>query len=150
MQMNGLNELITVAKYWQQWRDPRLIFLVLNNRDLNQVSWEMRVEAGNPKLETTQSLPDFPYASYAESIGLRGIRVDRPDDVARAWMTALHADRPVVFEAYVSGDVPTIPPHITFEQAKEFTSALIKGDEDEGGIIRQAAGELLKSVLPHP
>ncbi|MGH2481500.1 MAG: thiamine pyrophosphate-dependent enzyme, partial [Ktedonobacteraceae bacterium] len=76
MQMNGLNELITVAKYWQKWSDPRLIFLVLNNRDLNQVSWEMRIEAGNPKLETTQDLPDFPYAKYAESIGLMGIRVD--------------------------------------------------------------------------
>jgi pyruvate dehydrogenase (quinone) len=93
MQMNGLNELITVSKYWHTWSDPRLIFLVLNNRDLNQVTWEMRIEAGNPKLETTQSLPDFPYAAYADEIGLKGIRVDKPEDVAKAWDVALSADR---------------------------------------------------------
>src|SRR2546421_6452864 len=75
MQMNGLNEMITVAKYWKQWSNPQLIFLVLNNRDLNQVTWEMRIEEGNPKLEATQTLPDFPYASYAEALGLKGIRV---------------------------------------------------------------------------
>jgi len=149
MQMNGLNELITVSKYWQKWSDPRLIFLVLNNRDLNQVSWEMRIEAGNPKLETTQSLPDFPYAAYADELGLKGIRVDNPDSVASAWEAALSADRPVVFEAYVSGDVPTLPPHISLEQAKEFTSALIKGDPNEGGIIKQSAKSIIEGVLPH-
>ncbi len=148
MQMNGLNELITVAKYWHRWSDPRLVFLVLNNRDLNQVSWEMRIEAGNPKLETTQSLPDFPYAHYAESIGLRGIRVDRPEDVAEAWKAALASDRPVVYEAYVSGDVATLPPHITFEQAKEYTSALVKGDPDEKGIFQQPLKEMVKGILP--
>lgn len=149
MQMNGLNELITVAKYWQKWSDPRLIFLVLNNRDLNQVSWEMRIEAGNPKLETTQDLPDFPYAHYAESIGLKGIRVDNPNNVASAWEAALSADRPVLFEAYVSGDVPTIPPHITFEQAKAYTTSLVKGDPDEGGIIKQSMKSVIEGVLPH-
>lgn len=148
MQMNGLNELITVTKYWRKWSDPRLIFLVLNNRDLNQVSWEMRIEAGNPKLKTTQDLPDFPYAKYAESIGLKGIRVDNPNDVARAWDAALSADRPVVFEAYVTGDVPTIPPHISFEQAKAYTTALVKGDPDEGGIIKQSFKSVVEGLLP--
>ncbi len=148
MQMNGLNELITVAKYWHKWSDPRLIFLVLNNRDLNQVSWEMRIEAGNPKLETTQSLPDFPYAHYADSIGLRGIRVDRPDDVASAWKAALASDRPVVYEAYVTGDVATLPPHITFEQAKDYTSAVVKGDPNEKGILQQPLKEMVKGILP--
>lgn len=149
MQMNGLNELITVAKYWQKWSDPRLIFLVLNNRDLNQVSWEMRIEAGNPKLETTQSLPDFPYAAYADEIGLKGIRVDNPADLPHAWDIALSAKRPVVFEAYVSGDVPTIPPHISFEQAKAYTTALVKGDPNEGGIIKQSVQSVIEGVLPH-
>lgn len=149
MQMNGLNELITVEKYWKTWSDPRLIFLVLNNRDLNQVTWEMRIEEGNPKLPTTQDLPDFPYARYADSIGLKGIRVDRPEDVGRAWDEALSADRPVVFEAYTSGDVPTLPPHISFEQAKNYTSALVRGDPDEGDIIKQSVKELVGGILPH-
>jgi pyruvate dehydrogenase (quinone) len=149
MQMNGMNELLTVVKYWKTWSDPRLIFLVLNNRDLNQVTWEMRIEEGNPKLETTQDLPDFPYARFADSIGLKGIRVDRPDDVGRAWDEALSSDRPVVLEAYTSGDVPTSPPHISFEQAKELMSAIVKGDSEEGGIIKQAGKELVGGMLPH-
>ena len=148
MQMNGLNELITVAKYWKKWSDPRIIFLVLNNRDLNQVTWEMRIEEGNPKLPATQDLPDFPYARFADSIGLKGIRVDRPEDVGRAWDEALSANSPVVFEAYTSGDVPTIPPHISFEQAKEYMSALVKGDPDEGGIIKQSVKSMVGGMLP--
>jgi pyruvate dehydrogenase (quinone) len=148
MQMNGMNEMITVEKYWKRWGDPRLIFLVLNNRDLNQVTWEMRIEAGNPKLEATQTLPDFPYARYAELVGLRGIRVDRPDDVGSAWEAALTSDRPVIFEAYTSGDVPTLPPHITLEQAKNYMSALLKGDPDEINIMKQSIKGLAKGVMP--
>jgi pyruvate dehydrogenase (quinone) len=149
MQMNGLAELITVEKYWKRWSDPRLIFLVLNNRDLNQVTWEMRIEAGNPKLEATQSLPDFPYASYADSLGLQGIRVDKPEDVGAAWEAALSADRPVVFEAYVSSDVATIPPHISFEEAKNYASALLKGDPNEGGIIKASVKSVAEGLIPH-
>ena len=148
MQMNGMNEMITVEKYWKRWGDPRLIFLVLNNRDLNQVTWEMRIEAGNPKLEATQTLPDFPYARYAELVGLRGIRVDQPDDVGSAWEAALTSDRPVIFEAYTSGDVPTLPPHITLEQAKNYMSALLKGDPDEINIMKQSIKGLAKGVMP--
>lgn len=149
MQMNGNNELITVAKYWKQWSDPRLIFLVLNNRDLNQVTWEMRIESGNPKFDASQALPDFPYARYAELLGLKGIRVNRPEDVGNAWDEALSADRPVVFEAYTDPNVPTLPPHISFEQAKHYTSALLKGDSEEGGIIKQSIKGVVEGILPH-
>ena len=149
MQMNGLAAMLTVKKYWKKWSDPRLIFMVLNNRDLNQVTWEMRIEAGNPKLPATQDLPDFPYASFAKSIGLKGIRVDRPEDVGAAWDTALSADRPVLLEAYVSGDITTIPPHISFEEAKNYASALLKGDPDEGGIIKESIKSVVEGILPH-
>lgn len=149
MQMNGLNEMITVARYWKQWSDPRLIFLVLNNRDLNQVTWEMRIEEGNPKLEVTQDLPDFPYARFADSIGLQGIRVDKPEDVGAAWDAALSATRPVVLEAYTDANVPTLPPHISFEQAKNYSSALLKGDPEEGGIIKQSVKSMVGGILPH-
>jgi pyruvate dehydrogenase (quinone) len=147
MQMNGINELITVAKYWERWSDPRLIFLVLNNRELSQVSWEMRV-AGEPKFPDSQDLPDFPYARYAESLGLRGVRVDDPEDAGAAWEDALHADRPVVYEAITDPDVSTLPPHIDFEQARGFMTTVLKGDPDEGGIIKQAVKEMLAGVFP--
>lgn len=149
MQMGGNSELITIAKYWKTWSNPKLIILVLNNRDLNQVTWEMRIESGNPKFAASQDLPDFPYASYAESLGLRGIRVDRPEDVGSAWDAALAADRPVVYEAYTDPNVTMFPPHISFEQAKHFMATLVKGDPDEANIIGASVKSLLAGVLPH-
>lgn len=149
MQMNGINGLITISKYWREWSNPRLIVLVLHNNDLNQVTWELRVMTGVPKFEASQDIPDFPYARYAESLGLKGIRVDRPDDLGHAWDEALAADCPCVVDAITDPDVPPLPPHITLEDAKKFTSTLIHGDPNEGGIIRQAAREFIESVLPH-
>ncbi len=148
MQMNGNAELVTIAKYWERWHDPRLIVLVLNNRDLNQVTWEQRAMSGDPKFEGSQSLPDFPYASYAELIGLRGIRVDHPDRVASAWDEALSADRPVVYEAITDPEVPPLPPHITSEQARSLMSALRKGDRSAGAVIRLSFKQKLIEFLP--
>ena len=149
MQMNGLAEMITMQKYWKRWSDPRCIILVLNNRDLNQVSWEMRIESGNPKYEASQELPDFPYARYAEMLGFVGVKVTQGDDIGAAWDRVLSADRPALLEAWVDPNISIIPPHITFEQAKNMTSALLKGDPDEAGIIMQSAKSVLAGVLPH-
>lgn len=137
MQMLGLNGLITIAKYWRNWSDPRLIVCVLNNGDLNQVTWELRAMADSPKVDETQEIPDFPYACFAESIGLNGIEVQRPEDVGPAWEKALSAKKPTVIDAHVDPNVPTLPPHITVSQAKSYASALIKGDPNAGGILWQ-------------
>jgi pyruvate dehydrogenase (quinone) len=145
MQMNGLNACITVAKYWKEWSDPRWITLVLNNRDLNQVTWEQRIMTGDIKFNASQDLPDFPYAHFAESMGLRGIRVDNPANLGSAWDEALSSDRPTVLEAITDPDVPTLPPHITLAQAKHFTETLLKGDPNEGGIIKQAVKGMVES-----
>jgi pyruvate dehydrogenase (quinone) len=149
MQMNGNNELITVAKYWQQWQQPHLIIAVLNNRDLNQVTWEQRVMGGDPKWESSQNLPDFPYASYAEMIGLKGIRVAEPEQIGGAWERALQADRPVVLEAYTDPNVPPLPPHITLDQAKAYLSSLLKGDVDAKGIVSHSVREFAEALTPH-
>jgi pyruvate dehydrogenase (quinone) len=142
MQMNGLNELLTIGKYWQRWRDPRLVVMVLNNRDLNQVTWEQRAMEGDPKFDASQDLPDFPYARYAELIGLLGIRVDQPEQLADAWDRALSADRPAVVEVYADPDVPPLPPHITFKQAKAYASAILEGDPDSSDIIKASIKQL--------
>jgi pyruvate dehydrogenase (quinone) len=149
MQMNGMAELITVAKYWRQWADPSLVILVLNNRDLAFVSWEQRAMVGDIRFDASQDIPDVPYAKYAEMLGLRGIRVDRPDDVGPAWDEALASDRPVVYEAIVDPDVPPLPPHITVKQAMALTRALLKGDPDAGGVIRQTLRDLIEDYVPH-
>jgi pyruvate dehydrogenase (quinone) len=149
-QMNGLNELVTVAKYWREWQDPRLVFLVLNNRDLAYVSWEQRAMVGDVKFSETQDLPDVPYAQWAELLGLKGIRVDDPDRVGPAWDEALAADRPVVYEAIVDPDVPPLPPHISLDQAKAMTQALLKGDPDRRAVIRQTLREVTAPVRGRP
>jgi pyruvate dehydrogenase (quinone) len=148
MQMNGNAELITIARYWREWSEPRLVVLVLNNRDLNQVTWEMRTENGDARFADSQSLPDFPYAAYAESVGLRGIRVDDPDGVAGAWREALACDRPVVLEAVTDPNVPTLPPHISFEQSKNFASAILQDVREEAPAAVGAAQQLLANLRP--
>ncbi len=149
MQMNGLNEMITVSKYWQTWSNPHLVFIVFNNRDLNQVTWEMRIEGGDPRLPLTQSIPDFPYANFADSIGLKGIRVDKPENVGSAIAEALAANSPVVLDVYTDPNVPTLPPHITFKQAKNYSTALLKGDPEEGGVIVESVKSVIEGILPH-
>jgi pyruvate dehydrogenase (quinone) len=149
MQMNGIAELITAAKYWRRWEDPRLIVLVLNNRDLNFVTWEQRATEGDPKFEASQDLPDVPYARWAEMLGFKGIRVEDPDEVAGAWEEAFSSDRPVVYEAIVDAEVPPMPPHISFDQAKSITRALYRGDPAASEIIRHSFAELVEEYIPH-
>jgi pyruvate dehydrogenase (quinone) len=147
MQMNGINGLVTVAKYWRRWSDPRLVVLVLNNRDLNMVTWEQRALAGDPRFPASQDIPDFPYARFAEELGLLGLRVDRPDQVGPAWDRALTADRPAVLEAVTDPNVPPLPPHISFEQARMFASSVLKGDAEALGFIKQTVKDAAESFL---
>jgi pyruvate dehydrogenase (quinone) len=147
MQMNGLNVMITISKYWKEWSNPRLIVLVLNNRDLNQVTWEERVQLGVGKTLSTQSIPDFPYHRYAELVGLKGIFVDDPERVGAAWDEALAADRPVILEAYTDPNVPPLPPHITLKDAKNFVS-MIPSEPELGSVLKNSAKELLTTMLP--
>jgi pyruvate dehydrogenase (quinone) len=148
MQMNGLNELITAAKYWQRWRDPRLVVAVLNNRDLNQVTWEQRVLEGDPKFEASQDIPDLPYARFAELLGLKGIRIETPDGIAPAWDEALAADRPCVLDFVTDPEVPPLPPHISFEQAKMFALAVAKGDVARREMVERSLKDKLQEYLP--
>jgi pyruvate dehydrogenase (quinone) len=148
MQMNGLNELITIGKYWERWSDPRLVVLVLNNRDLNMVTWEQRALEGDPKFEASQEIPDFPYARYAELLGLRGVRVESPDAIGDAWDEVLGADRPAVLEAVTDPEVPPLPPHISFEQARNFMLAVARGDEGWRDMVEQSLKAKLAEILP--
>lgn len=148
MQMNNMAELITVAKYWRDWADPRWICCVFNNEDLNQVTWEQRVMQGNPKFEATQNIPDVPYHRFAESIGLKGIFVDDPSLVGPAWDEALACDRPVVLEVKTDPETPPLPAHISFEQARNFAATLVKGDPEEAALIAGTARQVFAPILP--
>jgi pyruvate dehydrogenase (quinone) len=150
-QMNGMAELITVKRYWEQWSSPSLVFCVFNNQDLNQVTWEQRALAGDPKYPATQWIPDVPYHRVAELFGLKGIYCDSGDAVGEAWAEALASDRPCVLEVKVDPEVPPLPPHITTEQAKKMARAMVKGDPERVGVMGKSfLGKLqeFKESLP--
>ena len=146
-QMLGLNALIDVARYSDRWSNQQTIVLVLHNDDLNQVTWEQRVMSGDPKLEVSQVLPDFPYARYAELLGLKGIRVDSPEAVGPAWDEALAHGGPVLFEAITDPEVPPLPPHIRFEQANKLSRALLGGEPATGAILKESLKGKLQEFI---
>jgi pyruvate dehydrogenase (quinone) len=146
MQMIGINGLIDLAKYRDRWSGP-LVIVVLNNGDLNQVTWEQRVLAGDAKMETTQDLPPFDFAAYARQLGLEGIRVEAPDGVGPAWDRALAADAPVVIDVVTDPEVPPLPPHIRMEHAQGFARALFHGDAESGRMVRQSIREKVKDLV---
>ena len=137
MQMNGMAELITIAKYWKRWSDPRLVVMVLNNGDLNQVTWEQRVMEGDPKFAASQDLPYVSFAGFAELIGLRGIAVDRPDAIGPALDAALGGDRPCVVDVKTDPNVPPLVPHVSMKQMRAFAEALARGDPDRADVVKQ-------------
>lgn len=149
MQMNGMAELITVKRYWRQWDDPRLIVAILHNNDLNQVTWEMRAMAGAPKFAASQELPDVDYAGFAAGLGLNAMAVKDPDELADAWRNALSADRPTVLDVHTDPDMPPIPPHATWEQFKATSAAVLAGDEDRIGFIKEGLKAKAQEFLPH-
>jgi pyruvate dehydrogenase (quinone) len=149
MQMNGLAELITIKHYWQEWADPRLIIAVLHNDDLNQVTWEMRAMEGAPKFAESQTLPSIDYAGFAASLGLQAIAVDKPGDIGPAWERALAADRPTLLDVRCDPNVPPIPPHATLDQVKDAGRAILKGDQDRWGIVKEGVKTKVQEFLPH-
>jgi pyruvate dehydrogenase (quinone) len=149
MQMNGLAELITIKHYWQEWEDPRLIIAVLHNDDLNQVTWELRAMEGAPKFAESQTLPSVDYAAFAASLGLQSVTVDKPEEIGPAWDVALSADRPTLLDVHTDPDVPPIPPHATFDQMKDAAAAMLKGDENRWGVIREGVMTKVQEFLPH-
>jgi pyruvate dehydrogenase (quinone) len=145
MQMNGLAELLTVADRWRDWPDPRFVVLVLNNRDLAEVSWEQRETEGDPRFAPSQRLPDAPYAEWARMLGLEGIRIEHPDAVEAAWDQALAADRPSVIDAVVDADIPLLPPERPFTQVRKMYAGLAQegpsGQRARDHLLRERAGE---------
>ncbi|MFF2204009.1 thiamine pyrophosphate-requiring protein [Streptomyces sp. NPDC058145] len=148
MQMNGLAEMITAAKYRDRWSDPRLVVGVWNNRDLNQVTWEMRAMEGSPSFLPSQEIPDVQYAAFARTLGLTGVRVEKPEEVEAGWRAALEADGPAVIEFVTDPAVPPIPPHASWEQMEATAKSILKGDADRGSMIKRGLKAKVQEFLP--
>lgn len=149
MQMNGLAELITIKRYWEEWEDPRLVVCVLHNNDLNQVTWEIRATEGAPTFEESQRLPDVDYAGFAASLGLDAITVREPGELGPAWDAALAAGRPTLLDVHVDPDMPPIPPHASLQQARDTAKSVAKGDPHAWGFVKQGIKTKAQELLPH-
>ncbi|WP_316740818.1 thiamine pyrophosphate-requiring protein [Streptomyces sp. MK7] len=148
-QMNGMNEMITVKRYLDRLSGPApFVFCVLNNQDLNQVTWEQRAMAGDPKYAASQEIPDIPYAAYAQLIGLKGIVCDDPQKVGAAWDEALASDRPVVLEFKVDNEIAPIPPHIMKAQGKKAAMAALR-DPEKAGIVAKGVRQKITEYAEH-
>jgi pyruvate dehydrogenase (quinone) len=148
MQMVGINGLITIAHRWKDWADPRLVVMVLDNSDLNMVTWEQRVTSGDPKFKDSQVLPRFPYADYARLLGLHGVRVTKPGEIGTAWDEALRADRPTLLEMVTDPNVPPLPPHVSSKQVKDYAKALAKGDPQALDVVIATAKQWWDGLFP--
>ncbi|GAB3693637.1 thiamine pyrophosphate-requiring protein [Saccharopolyspora tripterygii] len=148
MQMNGINELITIGQHWREWEDPRVVVGVLNNGDLNQVTWEMRALNGAPQFIPSQRLPGFDYAEFARNAGFRGIRVADPGSVADAWAEALRSDRPCLVEFVTDPTVPPIPPQADWSQVESMAEAMLKGDPEAWSVVKEGVKAKAQDYLP--
>ncbi|TDD88579.1 thiamine pyrophosphate-requiring protein [Saccharopolyspora karakumensis] len=148
MQMNGINELITIGQHWREWQDPRVVVGVLNNGDLNQVTWEMRALNGAPQFLPSQRLPEFDYAEFARSAGFRSIRVADPGSVADAWAEALSSDRPCLIDFVTDPAVPPIPPQADWSQVESMAEAMLKGDPDAWSVVTEGVKSKAQEFLP--
>ncbi|WP_262104477.1 thiamine pyrophosphate-requiring protein [Arthrobacter sp. Marseille-P9274] len=143
LQMAGLAELITVARLWPQWADPRFVICVLNNRELAEVTWEQREMEGEPRFDASQAIPEFDYAGYARLLGLEGLRVDDPEKIGPAWEKALAAECPFLLEFVTDPEVPLLPP---FPAGKDKAEAMQQALGEEGGSGRHASRMLERYV----
>jgi pyruvate dehydrogenase (quinone) len=118
--------------------------LVLHNGDLAEVSWEQREMEGDPRYPVSQEVPPFPYARYAELLGLGAARIDEPGRIGEAWQQALTADRPFLVEAIVDRDTPLLPPLQPEEKVEQMLAALRQepdGDRAAAQLRRQREQE---------
>ncbi|BCI55070.1 thiamine pyrophosphate-requiring protein [Mycolicibacterium litorale] len=139
MQMSGLLELVTIADRWRSWPDPRFVVLVLHNSDLTEVSWEQREMEGNPRFTASQDVPRFPYADYAELLGLHGIRVTESAAAGDAWAKAFAADRPTLIEAVVDPATPLLPPLMPDSKTDKVFDAI--GQESDDAAAERVADQ---------
>jgi pyruvate dehydrogenase (quinone) len=147
MQMGGMAEMLTAAKYYKTWADPRYVVLVLNNEDLNQVTWEQRAMEGDPRFVASQAIPYVSYADWAELIGLKGIKITRSDQVEAAFTEAFAADRPVIIDALTTPDEPPMPPHVTFAQAKALTESVLAEPSEGFAGAKEGVREMVQEFM---
>ncbi len=97
--------------------------VVFNNGALGFIELEQK-STGFLDFGTEFKNPNF--AAMAEAVGIRGIRLERPDDVNDGLAAALAHKGPVLVDAVVNRQELAMPPAVTTEMAKGFTLFMVK------------------------
>jgi pyruvate dehydrogenase (quinone) len=82
------------------------------------------------------------YAGWAELLGFTGLRIRNDDEAGAVWDQALANPGVTLVDAYVSKNVPPLPPRISREYAKNTVTSFLKGDPFELGAVRDSAQAL--------
>jgi pyruvate dehydrogenase (quinone)/pyruvate oxidase len=103
-----------------------------NNGEYGQILWEQMV-LGFPEFGVRhRGIAD--YASFAQANGALGVRVDKAADVEGAVVQAFAHHGPAVVDVVTNPDEPPMPPKVTYEQAKGFATAFLKGQPHKATI----------------
>ncbi|HEY9481758.1 MAG TPA: thiamine pyrophosphate-dependent enzyme [Micromonosporaceae bacterium] len=107
--------------------------IINNNNSLGQILWEQMV-LGYPEhgVRFGEPIPD--YAAWAMAAGGRGVRVEKANEVEHAIQTALAFDGPALVDIAVDPNEPPMPGKVTYEQAKKFAEAFLKGQPHKAAI----------------
>ena len=114
----SMTELITARKYN---RPVKLI--AFNNSKLGMIKFEEEV-MGYPEFGVDLLNPDF--AKLAESIGIPGISVTKPDELDAAMEKFLSLDGPAVLSVKVDPNEKPMPPKLSFKQARGYVTSILR------------------------
>jgi pyruvate dehydrogenase (quinone) len=108
--------------------------IVLNNGTLGFVELEMKA---NGFLDTGCDLKNPNFATMAEAMGIKGIRVEDPQALEGALREALAHEGPVLVDVVSARQELIMPPHATLDEAQKFGLFMIKA------VLDGRAGELI-------
>jgi pyruvate dehydrogenase (quinone) len=117
--------------------------VVFNNGSLGFIELEQK---STGFLDTGTELKNPNFAAMAEAVGVRGIRLERPEDVETGVADALNHDGPVLVDAVVNRMELAMPPKVVAEMAKGFSLYMLKAvmDGRASDIVELASSNVLR------
>ncbi|MGI5240862.1 thiamine pyrophosphate-dependent enzyme [Dactylosporangium sp. CA-139066] len=107
--------------------------VVNNNNALGQILWEQMV-LGYPEHGVRFGEPAPDYAAIARACGGYGARVDKPGDLAGTLRDAFAHPGAALVDVAVDPNEPPLPAKVTYDQAKKFAAAFLKGQPHKASI----------------
>jgi pyruvate dehydrogenase (quinone) len=108
--------------------------IVLNNGTLGFV--EMEMKAGG-FLDTGCDLKNPNFAAMAQAMGIKGVRVEKPQELAGAVRDVLAHDGPALLDVVSARQELVMPPAKTLEEAHKFSLFMVRA------VLDGRAGELI-------